>query len=173
MVSRLEGGRGFWVGCGILVLAGLFLGFRGERAISTVLADPMEYALELTDGAPSSLPDTTVIGCKSRLLAAAKPGERDPFHNPPKTKPKPKPKPKTTGDKSTPRPTPKPRPRSMTPPSLRVLLFDTVDPCLKLTLKGNTSGWLRVGESFKGWTVTAIFEHSATVTKADKNFVID
>ena len=173
MISKLEGGRGFWIGCGILVLGVLFLGFRGERAISTVLAEPMDHALEMTGGAASSLPDTTTLSGKSRLLTAAKPGDRDPFHTPSKLKPKPKPKPKTTGDNSTPKPRPKPKPKPVIPPTLRVLLFDTVDPCLKLTLKGNTSGWLRIGESFKGWTVTDIFEHSATVTKAGKNFVID
>lgn len=173
MVKKLGGGRGFWISCAILVFAGLFLGFRGERAISSVLAEPMDQSLQATEAASSSLPDTTTVGIKSRLLTAAVPGDRDPFHAPSKLKPKPKPKPKTTGDNSTPKPRPKPKPKPVIPPSLRVLLYDTVDPCLKLTLKGSTSGWLRIGESFKGWTVTQIAEHSATVTKAGKNFVID
>ena len=172
MVSRLGGGGGFWISCSILVVTGLFLGFRGEHAMSTVLAEPGAPSLHQDGGHVSQLPDTSVIHGKALLLEAAKAGKRDPFGHPPKARPKPKPK-KSGSSSQAVAPKPKPKPKPAVPPTLRVLLYDNVDPCLKLTLKGKTSGWLRVGESWKGWTITAIGEHSATVSKAGKTITIE
>jgi hypothetical protein len=57
------------------------------------------------------------------------------------------------------------RSRSDTPPEVRLVLFDQVDPEVQLSSEGGISGRLRVGQSFEGWTITAISQSAVVVMK--------
>lgn len=55
--------------------------------------------------------------------------------------------------------------RPDTPPDVRLVLFDQVDPEVQLSSEGGISGRLRVGQSFEGWTVTSISQSAVVVMK--------
>ena len=57
-------------------------------------------------------------------------------------------------------------------PALSALLYDHRDPTTQITVDGERSGWLRPGDTFRGWTVTAISPRTVTITKGGKVVIL-
>jgi len=126
-------------------------------------------AENLRTSSSSWMPDTILINQKVGYLQQSVSSGRDPFIE--KTKKRSNPKPKSTGSNSS---KPKPaKPKKQLPPVLRALLYDTVSPLVKLSDKGVVSGWMHVGDEFKGWTIEFISSNSVTVSKNGKVVVLD
>jgi hypothetical protein len=126
-------------------------------------------AENLRTSSSSWMPDTILINQKVSYLQESVSSGRDPFLETKVNKPKAKPK--STGSNSA---KPKPaKPKKQVPPVLRALLYDTVNPSVKLSEKGAVSGWMYVGDEFRGWTIDFISSNSVTVSKNGKVVVLD
>lgn len=162
--------RGISIGFGLIVAVGVFHGFRNHGIMDTVEAIQIAPADQLTYPA-SSMPDTSTINAKAWLVHRAEATERDPFGNPPKKISWSKPNNVKSGE-GIPAPS-APAPKKVTPPTLRALLFDTVNPSVKLTRNGEVSGWLHLGDSFGGWKISEITPAGATVERDGKAIVLE
>jgi len=162
--------RGVIIGFALVLAVCLFLVFRNHGAVETVEAVQVVPAGQVGQSS-GSMPDTIAIGKKVNRIRHAVAGDRDPFGAPPKAKPHPKSKSASKGGNSS-KPA-KPRPKKLKPPTKRAILYDTINPSAKLTLKGRVSEWLQVGDSFQGWTVTEITSSTVTVSRDGKTFLLD
>ncbi len=161
--------RAFWVLCTLLLLIGVYFGIRGRNALEKSSLVTTSSAENLRTESTSWMPDTILINQKASYLKQSTNTGRDPFADPPKAKPKPKSG--KSGSKST---KPKaPKPKKLHPPTLRALLYDTVNPSAKLSTKKAVSGWLHVGDEFLGWTIIEISSKTVTVSKNGKTFELD
>ncbi len=59
-----------------------------------------------------------------------------------------------------------------TPPDLRALLYDNVNPSVQLSSGATTSGWLHKGDSFLGWTVVEITATSIRISRGGESIVL-
>ncbi len=151
----------FWTGCGAVLLFVLVLGLRCGQTVSAVLSARGQPTPEAKAAGGTGTADAFEIARRDSLVAAATPGERNPFRDPPPRERAPTRRPET------------PRPVSEPPPSLRALLYDTVNPSVQLAVGNSASGWLLEGDVFKGWTVAAITPTSVTVTRGNRSLVLN
>ncbi len=169
MKIRNSDNRAFWVLCVGLMLAAAFFGARGHKALTIGSFIASSSAENLRSSSSSWKPDTILINQKVSYLQLAVNAGRDPFGEAPRKKVEPKPK--DTGSEST---IPKaPKPKKVIPPTLRALLYDTVDPSAKLSKKDKVSSWLHVGDEFQGWRIVEISQNTVTISKNGKSIVLD
>lgn len=132
----------------LLLAAGIYLVVRSLAAADTVLS-PAVGPRASSPGVGTS-PAAEAKARDDALRDVGTPS-RDPFHVPERPA-------AATSRLDT-------RPRSGTPPEVRLVLFDQVDPEVQLSSEGGISGRLRVGQSFEGWTITAISQSAVVVMK--------
>ena len=158
MVQDLQDKRTFRIGLAVMLALVLVLALRSQRTVSAVLANPAMAAAS-ADAAPAAGGGVDMVSLDRRdsLIAAAQPVARDPFSA------------RRTA------PTERP-PRQIeavaTVPTLSALLFDHVNPSTQINVAGQRSGWLHQGETFQGWTVSAITSDAVTITKGGDTVVL-
>jgi len=161
--------KAFWLVSFLLILVTVFFGLRGRSALNAGSFVASSVADSLREGSAEWMPDTILVNQKSAHLAAAVMTGRNPFTGAKKviTKPKPAdPGPKLTMPDD-------PKPPVLNPPSLRALLYDTVHPSAKLNRDGEVSGWLHVGDEFRGWVIVEITSNAVTVKKDGQTRVLE
>ncbi len=145
------------VGMAIMLVAVLVLALRSQSTVKAVLAGPVLAAETASAPADDGL-DMASIAHRDSLIAAARPVARDPFNARSVA-------PSTTAER-----------RSVEAahvrPILSALLFDRVNPSTQINVNGQRSGWLHQGETFQGWTVTAITSDAVTITKGGDTVVL-
>ncbi len=156
MVQDLQDKRSFRVGLAIMLALVLVLALRSQRTVSAVLANPAVAAAAPAEAVAAGV-DMAALDRRDSLIAAAQPVARDPF--------------------SARRTQPTERaPRQIeavaTAPTLSALLFDHVNPSTQINVEGQRSGWLHQGETFQGWTVSAITSDAVTITKGGDTVVL-
>ena len=57
-------------------------------------------------------------------------------------------------------------------PVLRAFLYDDRQPTIQVAIGELTSGWLRAGDKFQGWTVTDINATAATLSRNGQSVVL-
>jgi hypothetical protein len=105
---------------------------------------------------PAREPLLAVADRRDRSLAAAGEAERDPFA------------PAVVA--RAPGPPPTPPPVVHTPPVLKLIHFDGVNPEVLLEVDGKLSGRLSVGQTFKGWAVVSISPRLVEVYKDGRTY---
>ncbi len=65
-----------------------------------------------------------------------------------------------------------PEVRKLVGPALSALLYDHRDPMTQISVDGERSGWLRPGDTFRGWRVAAITPRAVTITKGGKQVIL-
>jgi hypothetical protein len=141
-----KGNRALLFGYIAVLLMVLFLAMRTEKTVAAVLCGPPPSQLEPgLDATGARI--LTEIESRYEQLAQALPALRDPFRDP-------------VAEKAPPPPPKRPRPVTRDPqpvfPTVKSLLYDGIDPSVKLQIGDDSSGWLRVGRTFHGWTVQEI-----------------
>lgn len=141
---------------GVLLVSSLVLGVRAYGAVRAVLSgNQIGTAAQL----PALSPTLAHVALLDSLVTAAEPPRRDPFRDVVIEGP----------IRSTGAPSPaKEDPR----PVLRALLYDKQQPTAQISLGGATSGWLRVGDDFLGWKVTAIDAAAVRLSRAGEVVVL-
>lgn len=144
----------FWLVFAALLLLCVLMGMHSGRTVLLVIDSPEPAIAAAASAAPE---DFAGLSLRDSLLAAAAPGDRDPF----------RPVPVRTRRRTT-------VPKVVQPvlPTLKALLFDRVNPTARLNIGEEVSGWLRVGDSFKGWNVTEITESSVKLAQGEKALVL-
>jgi len=157
VVRDIRNDKGFWTGYLLLLLVGVFLGLRSERTVTAVLA-AQNRDIRSTSPSTGSLDiQPARLEFRDSLLVHTQPKVRDPFHPlPVKTKPR----------------KVEPKPELPEIPSLRALLYDSVNPSAQINIGSSKSGWLHEGESFRGWTVINITPQSVWISKEHRTYVI-
>ena len=140
----------------LVVVTGLFLAVQAWSAYGAARSEviPPEVSVD-----PASDALQAARAADAGLAAATEPG-RDPLH----AKPVPR--------RSTPTRRAEPKPIRIVPPTLSMLLVDTVNPVIQIVVDGQRSGSLKVGDSFRGWTVDVIMSNAAMVSKDNKSYRI-
>ncbi len=147
-----------WLAFAVAIAAVVVLCLRFETTIAAVLSVKSDALPALEAPARDGLEE---LALRDSLIASARVDTRDPFQPPPRPPVKKK------------RPAPRVELPVVVPdPTLRALLYDTVSPSIQLTLGDVTSGWLRIGETFRGWTVRDVTPTSATVTNGSRRLVL-
>jgi hypothetical protein len=157
VVREIRNDKGFWAGYAVLLLVGIFLGLRSERTVTTVLA---ANSRDIRSTSPSTGPviiDPVRLVLQDSLLVHTEPKVRDPFHPLP-VKPKPRRE--------------EPKPELPEIPSLRALMYDSVNPSAQINIGSSRSGWLYEGDTFRGWKVINITQQSVWISKAHRTYVI-
>jgi hypothetical protein len=162
MKEQSQGGSGFWVGCGVLLLVGIFLALRGTHAVSEILSGKHRQGADPIQLARAWKADAAAVALKDSLLISALPAERDPFRNPPPVKPTSIWKP----------PSKDPVKKPLEVPTVRAVLYDNVDPSIKLSIGGSTSTWLHKGDHYRGWMVVEITPTATLVAQGDESVVL-
>jgi len=139
----------------LLGACGLYLGVRAWSAVQTVQNPAVSAGAAISDEAVAPVEQALAL---DGALASLIPDGRDPLH--------PKPRARRPITRSTPKPKPP------TPPGLRMVLVDTVSPVIQISVTGALSDRLKVGESFRGWTVDSIAATSAVVSKDELSYTI-
>lgn len=133
----------------LLAVAGVFLLWRAWGAVGGALS-PASTAANAASTAP------VPIVAKARMLdaglATVDLRGRDPLNR--------KYVPPPPGQRAA-EPAPEPAP----PPQLRLLLYDEIQPVVKIAVEGELSPRLTVGQSFKGWRVESISSTRVVVSK--------
>jgi hypothetical protein len=153
MTPRVQrAGPGRWLANILLLIAGVYLAVRCWGAVETVLSPipPVETA---SAGSGSALVEKA-RGLDAEL-ASVQPPERNPLSR--------------KVIRSTWRP-PDPTPAPTQPPSLRMILYDTVSPVVQLSVNGQLSDRLHVGDTFLGWNVESITADRTVVSKDGESF---
>ncbi|MBM3285859.1 MAG: hypothetical protein FJY88_00690 [Candidatus Eisenbacteria bacterium] len=159
MTAATPSGRSFWVGIALLLSGVAFLAFRGGSAVTAVLdAGRGSHQKSLPVAAGVS---KTPAGWAQRdsLLAAARLGDRDPFRPPTA------PRGEVARDRAR-------KPDDGDAPSIGALLFDNINPAVQIRVGGETSGWLREGEEFRGWVVDDIRPTSVKISRGAETVVL-
>lgn len=160
-MSRIIGKGSFVWLISLLAIVAIILGLRSERTISKVLS-PKGGVLQRSVAQASTMDSLRLtLEYKDSLLANALPGKRDPFRDPPvrrTSKPR--------------RPSKPPQPEPETPPELRALLFDSVNPSAQFSSSAGRSDWLHVGDSYRGWLIDSITENSVKISKGNRTLVL-
>jgi hypothetical protein len=153
------GGRGrlSWLAYGMLFVLSMLLVVRAAGLVGAVLTPAAAPHLPTTQSG-SQDPGTVVAGSDS--TDGLQTGPRNPFTDPPAPA-----RPRRVRRA----PAPAPRPEV---PSLRALLYDTVNPSVQLRTSREDSAWLHVGETFDGWTVAEITAASVTIVRDDQRVVL-
>jgi hypothetical protein len=147
----------------LLILCGVFLGVRMHAAIQSVLA--ARYEISLSGGNTSKSgrdPLLRRVQEKDDLLGLESAGParqrrapgssiRDPFH----------PAVVAAAVQAEPALAAETEPEM----SLKALIFDRVSPSCLISVDGDPSGWMGVGESFHGWKITEIGPGSVSVSR--------
>ena len=57
-------------------------------------------------------------------------------------------------------------------PTVRAIVYDQIHPSVRLADGEHVSGWLRQGDSFRGWTITQITAQSVRIQKDGATYQI-
>ncbi len=148
--------RALVVGYVVVLLMVVFLGVRTEQTVAAVLGGSAQAKVEpKQDSAGARI--LAEIERRYQQLAEALPSLRDPFRDPPV--------PRSEPQRSR-RRTPPPQP-TVVYPTIRSLLYDEINPSVKLSVGDQASGWLHVGSTFQGWTVREITAEGVRVADRD------
>lgn len=151
-----------WIGLGLLGLLGIFLAVRAEHAVGLVLA--RRHAVP--ESQPVSGSDLSArigaMAARDSLEAAAQPGERDPFRDPPPRAPR-----QALGAVAG-----SPPAQAELSPVARAVLYDRVDPRAQLSVGPEVSAWLRPGDAFQGWTVVRITPATITLAQGERQLTL-
>jgi hypothetical protein len=150
-----------WMAIGLLALLGIFLAVRTEHAVGLVLARRHAQQAPPVSGSDLSA-RISAMAAKDSLGAAAQPGARDPFRDPPARTLAPvfgavAGRPLTAAELS---------------PVARAVLFDRVDPRVQLSVGPEVSAWLRPGDAFQGWTVVRITRATITLAQGERQLIL-
>ncbi len=140
----------------ILLASTLILGFRTCGVARAVLRGPVVKPITLPITQPSIM---TEITRDDALLAAVEAPSHDPF----------------AGAEAPSVPssaTEAPAPVVIERPVLRAFLYDDRQPTIQVAIGEQTSGWLRAGDKFQGWTVTDINATAATLSRNGQSVVL-
>jgi hypothetical protein len=151
MTNRVFDNRSFWVTVAVLGVLTLAMGVRARSTVATVLSPDSSASAYQQASSKSLSQDLIAVGTLDSLLISAVPGDRDPFQFPRVRQ--------ATRAKSSQKRVEK----KDTPPVLRTLLYDNVDPGVRISFGSRTSGWLHTGDTFNGWTVAAITSSSVEI----------
>lgn len=138
----------------ILLITGLFLVYRGWSAAQLVLSPSRAGRAA---AAKEEVPLVQSAERQDAAIAAEGSPERDPLHWPP-------------APPSPPKHHQPAEPPPLVPPTVRMILYDKVNPTVRIDVEGQSSGDLHVGDSFKGWTVVSIKSGTVEVAKDGKTF---
>jgi hypothetical protein len=150
-----------WIAVGLLAVVGVFLGARTEHAVGLVMARGHASVAQPVSGSDLSA-RIGAMAAKDSLEAAAQPGERDPFRDPPARTPRP-----ASGAVAG-----RPPAEVAATPAARAVLFDRVDPRVQLSLGSEVSAWLRPGDTFQGWTVVRITTATITLAQGEQQLTL-
>ena len=139
----------------VLAVAGIYLAFRGWVTVHTVLAPPT-LSSESGLGNPAALVDEA----RRRDLALAGVGtpDRNPFSAV-----------RARSRTVVSHPAPPPAPVL---PALRMILYDQLSPEVQISVGEDLSGRLKLGQTFRGWTVVSISARSCVVRKDDETVTL-
>jgi len=159
-------GRLFWLALGSFALVFLIQGLRTSHVVTVLLDQTDRETVRNQTGKRQSDALLAMVDQKDSLVAAAAPSERNPFGDPPRPRRPRVERPRTQA------PARPPQPVEETPPALRTLLFDRVNPSVQLRDASHSSGWLHVGDTFDGWLVEEILENSVRISKGTRSVVL-
>jgi hypothetical protein len=161
MRPKHTNGRMLWIGYCLLLALVTLMGLRSEGTIASVLSAQKLKAsgTEVSPGQTSI--DPAPLMRRDEMLAEAKAGQRDPFNPPPRAE----------------QPVVRRPPRDRVAPApdrlfLRGIMYDEQDPRVQLAIGPNTSGWLREGDVYRGWTIVRISRTSVRVGQGERLFEI-
>ncbi len=160
MTEMPKGTNAFWLGLGLLAIVGLFLGFSAAGAVRAVLQSKGLSAVPASGQSVVAGRSTTPRADKDALIAAAVPGERDPFRDPPPLK----------SEGASAARTGQQEVREV--PICSGLLYDTISPLVELAAGSGSSGWLRRGDQFLGWKIVQINPKTVTIAKGSESIVL-
>lgn len=140
----------------MLAAAGMYLLVRSWTAVHVVMAPPVTPT---PSGGLGQVPLVAEAQARDEVLSRVETPERDPFRAA-----------RTTFRRPV-RNTPPP-PAEEPPPALSMVLYDQVSPEVQFSVDGAYSGRLKVGQSFRGWTVMSISSRSCVVAKNGKTFTL-
>lgn len=150
----------FWLGLGPLVIVGLFLGFTAAGSMRGVLQSRAVVGSPSAEASGASGQGKSLLAEKDAQVAAAAPGDRDPFRDPPPLRSAGVPA-SRAGQQET-----------KEVPICSGLLYDNVSPLVELTASSGSSGWLHKGDTFLGWTIVQISAKSVTIAKGSESVVL-
>jgi len=149
---------------GILILSAmvLILGLRVRTTLATVIRPAaVEAPAPTASSATAPAGDDAVVRQRQQLASQAV-TSRDPFRRPETGRLEPG---RLPGDAPV-------VVRRWLKPRLSSLIHDNHDPMTQITVRGRRSGWLRRGDTFRGWTVTRITPRTVTITKGGKRVIL-
>ncbi|MBU1699084.1 MAG: hypothetical protein KJ970_17095 [Candidatus Eisenbacteria bacterium] len=155
-MSRLaQKNRTIWYALAVLFGVCLFLGFRTQTVVTSVLWNGNSTGEQQIVVENGDLLDR--LSAKDSLLSVDVELTRDPF----KVPSRPKSRPRTSDVKLKSK-------NEVVKPVLRALLFDNVNPSVQLSVGSTQSSWLRVGDTFQGWFIQDITSSGITVVKDEE-----
>jgi len=160
MSQAPQDARMLWVGALALLMVGVFLGVRTERAMTAVLGGQAQAQVKPDETAAQWAALAKQVRDQNALLAQP-PGRRDPFREAPAEV-------RESGARET---GPRPPARPATP-AIAAVLFDNVNPSVKLRTSSATSDWLHVGDKFAGWTVVSISGSAVEISQGGERVVL-
>jgi hypothetical protein len=151
-----------WIGLGLLGLLGIFLAVRTEHGIGLVLARRHAGSQSQPVSASDLSARIGAMAARDSLEAAAQPGERDPFRDPP-----PRASRQVLGTVAG-----SPSAQAEVSPVARAVLYDRVDSRVQLSVGPDVSAWLRTGDAFQGWTVVRITRATITLAQGERQLIL-
>ena len=147
--------RVFWIALAAVMVLSVLMAVRSAKTASLVLSDRETVVAASASGGGQY--DLEKLAHRDSLLAAAEAAKRDPFRAP---------------VRRVRRTVKAPVVKRIDPPTLKALIYDHVNPTARLRLGEDNSGWLKVGDTFKGWKVTEITSNSVRIAQGGKNLVL-
>jgi hypothetical protein len=150
--------RRFWIAYGCLVGVGLFLGLRTQGAVGSILSSGSMSSPLARRAAEADRALLDQLTRKDQALAASPETVRDPFRA-------------VTGAWAG-GGSGRHGAEGGAAPVVRALLYDNQRPVVQLQSGRTTSGWLGVGDVYRGWTVDEINQHSVRLSHYGSSIVL-
>lgn len=160
MQSGVQDKRFTQIGIAVMLALLAILGLRSAGTVRAVLA-PIAGPTATAEAAAPAGVNISALCRRDSLIDEAVPGRRDPFRTASAAGPR-LGRVVSGGEAASP----------AAKPGLCALLYDNINPTAQVSLDGVRSGWLRPGDEFQGWRVTAITKDSVTMTKGAESIAL-
>jgi hypothetical protein len=157
MLNILNNNKFFWIISAVLMLTSAMLAKKSSTSIMSIVSLRQDIVVGATAANRNYSPAMMRASYRDSMLTSLIAKVKDPFMKPEIVR----------------KAAPVVAKAETSLPKLNILIFDGVAATAKLQIDEKTSGWLKVGDTYRSWQITSIDDKEVTVKRGSRVLVLN